>query len=126
MTDRVVLAGMAFQARHGVNDWEKVEAQRFEVDVELCFDVQPAGIEDDLTRTIDYRAVYAATRQIVESTTFNLIEALAEAIAHELLLEHARVEEVVVRVRKPEVKLDGPLAWSGVEIHRVRDRNGAG
>jgi dihydroneopterin aldolase len=125
MSDRVVLANMAFQARHGVNDWEKVEAQRFEVDVELVFDVQPAGIDDDLSKTIDYRAVYATTRQIVESTTYNLIEALAEAIAHELLLEHALVREVVVRVRKPEVKLDGPLAYSGVEIHRVRDR-GAG
>jgi dihydroneopterin aldolase len=126
MTDRIVLASMAFQARHGVNDWEKVEAQRFEVDVELILDVQPAGIDDDLERTIDYRAVYATTRQIVESTTFNLIEALAEAIAHELLLEHARVDEVVVRVRKPDVRLDGPLAWSGVEIHRVRERGGAG
>jgi dihydroneopterin aldolase len=121
MTDRVVLANMEFLARHGVNDWEKVEAQRFEVDVELLFDVQPAGIDDDLARTIDYRAVYATTRQIVESTTFNLIEALAEAIAHELLLEHERVEEVVVRVRKPDVQLDGPLAYSGVEIHRVRE-----
>jgi dihydroneopterin aldolase len=122
MTDRVVLAGMAFQARHGVDDWEKVEAQRFEVDVELVFDVQPAGIDDDLSRTVDYRAVYATTRHVVEATTFNLIEALAEAIAHELLLEQPRVEEVVVRVRKPEVRLDGPLAYSGVEIHRVRDR----
>lgn len=125
MTDRIVLAGMSFQARHGVNDWEKVEAQRFEVDVELLLDVQPAGIDDDLAKTIDYRAVYATTRQIVESTTFNLIEALAEAIAHELLLEQGRVDEVVVRVRKPEVRLDGPLAYSGVEIRRVRDRGGA-
>ncbi|HJP87840.1 MAG TPA: dihydroneopterin aldolase [Candidatus Limnocylindrales bacterium] len=125
MTDRVVLANMAFQARHGVNDWEKVEAQRFEVDVELLFDVQPAGIDDDLSKTIDYRAVYSTTRQIVESTTFNLIEALAEAIAHELLLEHALVREVVVRVRKPEVQLDGPLAYSGVEIRRTRGRGGS-
>ena len=122
MTDRVVLAGMAFQARHGVNDWEKIDAQRFEVDVELVLDVQPAALDDDLTRTVDYRAVYATTRQIVESTTFNLIEALAEAIAHELLLEQVLADEVVVRVRKPEVRLDGPLAWSGVEIRRVRER----
>jgi 7,8-dihydroneopterin aldolase/epimerase/oxygenase len=123
MTDRVVLANMAFQARHGVNDWEKVDAQRFEVDVELVFDVQPAGIADDLTRTIDYRAVYATTRRIVESMTFNLIEALAETIAHELLLDHGLVREIVVRVRKPEVRLDGPLAYPGVEIHRERDRD---
>ena len=124
MSDRIVLANMTFQARHGVNDWEKVEAQRFEVDIELQLDVQPAAIDDDLTRTIDYRTVYATTRQIVESTTFNLIEALAEAIAHELLLEHERVDEVVIRVRKPDVQLGGPLAYSGVEIHRVRHRGG--
>ena len=29
MTDRIVLAGMVFLARHGVNEWEKVEEQRF-------------------------------------------------------------------------------------------------
>ncbi|HEX2625480.1 MAG TPA: dihydroneopterin aldolase [Candidatus Limnocylindrales bacterium] len=120
MTDRVVLADMAFQARHGVNDWEKVDSQRFEVDVELAFDVRPAGIDDDLSRTVDYRAVYATTRRIVETMTFNLIEALAEAIAGALLSEHSRIEEVVVRVRKPDVRLDGPLAYSGVEIRRGR------
>jgi dihydroneopterin aldolase len=125
MTDRVALASMAFQARHGVNDWEKVEAQRFEVDVELVFDLRPAGIDDDLTKTVDYRAVYATTRRIVESTTFNLIEALAEAIAQQVLADHPLVDEVVVRVRKPDVRLDGPLAFSGVEIHRARDRGGA-
>lgn len=122
MTDRIVLAGMAFQARHGVNDWEKVQPQRFEVDVELIVDVQQAGISDDIERTVDYAAAYQEIGQIVESTTFNLIEALAEAIAQELLGEHALVQEVVVRVRKPEVQLDGPLDYAGVEIHRVRER----
>ena len=124
MSDRIVLAGMAFQARHGVNDWEKVQAQRFEVDLELILDVQPAGLDDDLTRTVDYRGVYETVRQVVESTTFNLIEALAEAIAHEVLgtLAAGRplVDEVVVRVRKPEVQLGGELAYAGVEIRRIR------
>lgn len=122
MTDRVILAGMAFTARHGVYDWEKVEAQRFEVDVELVLDVRPAALEDDLTKTVDYGAIYQVVRHVVESTTFNLIEALAEAIAHELLGDGQSVNEVVVRVRKPEVRLGGPLAYAGVEIHRVRER----
>ena len=122
MSDRIVLAGMVFQARHGVLAWEKSTAQRFEVDVELVLDVQPAGLDDDLTKTVDYRNVYRVVRQIVESTTYNLIEALAEAIAHEILAEQALVDEVVVRVRKPEVRLDGPLDYTGVEIRRVRTR----
>ncbi len=120
MTDRIVLAGMAFQARHGVDEVEKVTPQRFEVDVELRLDLQPAGLGDDLARTVDYSRVYATTRQIVESTTYNLIEALAEAIAHEVLLEEAAVDEVVVRVRKPDVQLGGPLEHAAVEIRRRR------
>lgn len=122
MSDRIVLADMAFQARHGVHDWEKAAPQRFEVDVELALDVQQAGLDDDITKTVDYSGVYQLVRQLVESTTFNLIEALAEAIATKILGGYPLVDEVVVRVRKPEVRLDGPLRYAGVEIRRVRDR----
>ena len=122
MTDRVVLSGLTFQARHGVEAREKTEPQRFEVDVELHLDLQPAGLEDDLTQTVDYALVYGTVRQIVESTTFNLIEALAEAIAHEVLADQPRVREILVRVRKPDVRLGGPLDHAGVEIRRARTR----
>jgi 7,8-dihydroneopterin aldolase/epimerase/oxygenase len=118
--DRIELAGMVFRARHGVHDREKVTAQRFEVDVELHLDLQPAGLEDDLERTLDYGRVYETVRAIVESTTFNLIEALAEAIAHEALTEFPALDEIVVRVRKPEVRLGGPLDHAGVQITRRR------
>jgi dihydroneopterin aldolase len=120
MPDRIFLDGMVFQARHGVHDREKVSAQRFEVDVELLLDLQPAGLEDDLARTLDYGRVYETVRTIVESTTFNLIEALAEAIAHELLSDFPGLEEVTVRVRKPEVQLGGPLRFAGVQVRRRR------
>ena len=121
MTDRILLAGMAFQARHGVHDWEKVQPQRFEVDVELAVDVQQAGLDDDIAWTVDYSAAYEAIRQIVESTTFNLIEALAEAIAHEILGRQPLVQDVVVRVRKPQVQLGGPLDYAAVEVRRSRE-----
>ncbi|HUQ43838.1 MAG TPA: dihydroneopterin aldolase [Candidatus Limnocylindria bacterium] len=122
MTDRIVLANMQFVARHGVNDWEKDRPQRFEVDVELGLDVQPAGLDDALAKTVDYRGVYDVTRQVVESTSFNLIEALAEAIAHEILGATPVATSIVVRVRKPEVQLGGPLDYAAVEITRVRER----
>jgi 7,8-dihydroneopterin aldolase/epimerase/oxygenase len=120
MTDRIVLAGMAFQGRHGVNDWEKVEAQRFEVDVELELDLEPAGRTDDLQRTADYRSVYELVRAAVEGRTFELIEALAATIAIETLAAQPLVQAVVVRVRKPEVRLGGPLEFAGVEVRRER------
>lgn len=120
MSDRIVLADMVFQARHGVEAWEKAEDQRFEVDVELLLDLQPAGLEDDFARTVNYAAVYGTVRQVVESTTYNLIEALAEAIAHEVLAEQPLAEEVAVRIRKPDVRLGGPLHSAGIEIRRRR------
>lgn len=120
MPDRILLDGMTFEARHGVYDHEKATAQRFEVDVELLLDLQPAGLEDDLERTLDYGRVYETVRTIVESTTFNLIEALAEAIAHELLADYPALEELEVRVRKPDIKLGGPLRSAGVQIRRRR------
>ena len=120
-SDRIVLAGMVFLARHGVNDWEKVEEQRFEVDVELELDARPAAVRDDLTQTVDYRGVYELTRQVIEETTLELIESLAEAAATKILAANGNVEAVVVRVRKPDVDLGGPIDSAGVEIRRSRE-----
>ena len=53
MTDRILLSRMRFDGRHGVSDEERATPQPFEVDVELYLDLQPAGIDDDLTKTVD-------------------------------------------------------------------------
>ena len=110
---------MVFQGRHGYYEDEQVRPQRFEVDVELLLNLQPAGVDDDLERSVDYARVYRVVRQIVESTTYRLLEALAEAIAHEVVAAFP-VAEVGVRVRKPEVDVGGPLDHAAVEIWRRR------
>ncbi len=117
---------MQFQGRHGYYDHEMLTPQAFEVDIELVLNLQPAGVDDDLEKSVDYGKVYQAVRQIVESTSYRLLEALAEAISHELLADFD-VNEVTVRLRKPQVQLGGPLDYAGVEIRRQRsngDRRG--
>lgn len=110
---------MQFEGRHGYYDWELVNPQPFEVDIELVMNLQPAGIDDDLEKTVDYGRVYEIAKQVVESTTFRLLEAIAEAISHEILAAFP-VQEVGVRVRKPQVQLGGPLDNAMVEIWRQR------
>ena len=119
MSDRIVLRNMQFTGRHGYYEHELENPQPFEVDVELVLNLQPAGVEDDLEKTIDYGRVYAIARQIVESTSFRLLEGIAEAISHEILAAF-EVTEVGVRVRKPKVQLGGPLDYAAVEIWRRR------
>lgn len=110
---------MRFNGRHGYYDHELERLQPFEVDIELVLNLQPAGVDDDLAKTIDYGRAYAIARQVVESTSFRLLEAIAEAISHELLATFD-VREVGVRVRKPAVQLGGPLDHAAVEVWRQR------
>jgi dihydroneopterin aldolase len=120
VSDRIVLHNMVFEGHHGYHEHERATVQPFEIDVELLLDLRPAGNEDDLEKTVDYGKVFTVARQIVESTTLRLLEALAEAIAREVLAGFPAVEEVSVRVRKPKVQLGGRLDYAGVEITRRR------
>ena len=85
MSDRIVLHDMVFQGRHGVTPAEQLKDQPFHLDIEMVLNLQPAAVEDDLARTVDYAAVFEVARTVVESTSFRLIEALAEAVAQEVL-----------------------------------------
>jgi dihydroneopterin aldolase len=120
--DRLSLLGMRFVARHGVHPPEKVTPQRFEVDLVLHADLAHAGTSDDLSRTVDYGALYQRVAAVVTGRSFDLIEALAEAIAAEALAfsDASLVEAVEVSVRKPDAPIGGALDTVEVSITRRR------
>ena len=118
--DRLSLLGMRFQGRHGVLPDEKVNPQPFEVDLVLHVDLAEAAATDDLATTADYANLFDLVRTIVEGRSFDLIEALAGAIASAVLAAAGpdRVSSVEVRVRKPEAPIDGD--FETVEVALVR------
>lgn len=120
--DRLSLIGMRFEARHGVLPDEKVTPQRFEVDLVLHADLEPAARTDDLDATIDYAALFDLVKAIVTGQSFDLIEALAGAIARAALVatEPTLVDLVEVRVRKPDAPIDGALETVEVTLSRRR------
>ena len=69
---------------------------------------------------MNYSEVFKHCRAIVEERSFHLLEAIAEAVAADLLAGFAPLQGVVVRVRKPGVPIDGVLEYAGVEIERSR------
>ena len=122
--DRIMLEGMIFFGHHGTLPAERELGQRFVVDIELFCDLQPAGLSDDLTETVDYSEVYRQAREVVEGEPVNLTETVAERIAASVLERHPQVEGIQVRVSKPNVRLeDTVLAGSAVEILRRHQAN---
>ena len=119
MSDRILLAEMAFFAYHGLDPEEQATGQVFLVDVTVEANLHRAGHTDEIGDSLDYRDLYARVRQAMTGERYRLLESAAEAIAHRLL-EVERVEAVTVRVRKPHVKLGGPLAYAAVEVARRR------
>jgi 7,8-dihydroneopterin aldolase/epimerase/oxygenase len=117
--DRIILHNMVFRGRHGVHAAERELGQRFEVDVELGFDLGRAMVSDALQDTVDYRRAYGIVREEAEEQQYQLIEGLAGAIVRRLMAE-LPVISVLVRVRKPQVPLSGILSYTAVEIQRRR------
>ena len=119
--DRILLEGMVFYGCHGILPAERELGQPFVVDVELRLDLRPAGLSDDLTKTVDYGEVHRLAKQIVEGDPAGLTETVAERIANATLEEHPLVEAVRVKVKKPNVRLgDTVLSGSAVQILRRR------
>lgn len=118
--DRIRLVNMSFYGYHGVHSDERRMGRKFYIDIEMTLDLRSAGASDDLTRTIDYAAVYALIREIEAGKQYSLLEALAEEIARRLL-EEFPAQEVVVRTRKSEVPVGGLMDYAEVEITRTRE-----
>ena len=104
----VSLKNSVFYAHHGVMKEEHRIGGRYEVDVEMDLNFEEAAAHDDLSKTVDYEAVYSLVREIITKNNFYLIERLAYLIATELILHNGVVEAVEVTVRKPNPPVGGP------------------
>ncbi len=106
---RLFLSGIRESGHHGARPGEKDEPQPFVVDLDLEVEVA----SDTIDATADYRGVTDAVRAIVRERSFDLIEAMASAIAEEIL-EIPHVTKVTALVHKPNaatrLDIDGVTA----------------
>lgn len=119
--DIIRLNNMIFYAHHGYYKAERELGQKFEVDVVLECDFSQAVETDSLDDAINYRTVYEKVSKIFNSYKFTLLETLAERIAASILTLFP-VYSIRIRVRKPQVSMNGFLDNVEVEIYRQRER----
>lgn len=103
----VKLVNAVFYAHHGVMQEEHRIGGRYEVDVAIDLELDPAAESDDLSKTVDYERIYRMVEGIVTRNRFYLIEKLAYLIAHEVKDTYPGAEHIEVAVRKPNPPVGG-------------------
>ena len=115
--DRIHIKDLSLRCIIGINPDERIKRQDVLINLTLYADLLPAGQSDDMDDTVNYKQIKNNIAEMVEQSSFFLVEKLAERIA-EICLEDSGVQYVRVLVEKP-----GALRFArsvGVEIFRSR------
>lgn len=104
--DAIRIQGLEVFAHIGVPDDERSSLQRLTFNMTFWPKLQARELEDEIGRTVDYAAVCAETKNLVQARSDRLIETLADALANHLL-EVFEIRKITIELRKfilPEVE----------------------
>jgi dihydroneopterin aldolase len=88
--------------RHGAYEGEKDRARAFLVDITVRTDLSAAIDRDSLDATIDIAQIAQTAREVVGGPSRTLLERVAADVATAIVARFESVEEVRVRIVKPE------------------------
>jgi dihydroneopterin aldolase len=114
----ILISGLRLLGRHGILAEEQQRAQPFEVDITIDADLAVAARTDDIAATVNYGAVISSVAEIVETRSYSLLEALASAIADDVLARPG-VDAVTVEVRKLRPPVGAQVTTVGVRLRRT-------
>ena len=115
--DTVFIEDLRIETVIGIYDWERKIRQVVALDLEMAFDNRVPAASDRIEDTLNYKAVSKRLVAFVESSSFQLVETLAERCA-EIVLNEFKVGWLRLRLAKP-----GAVRGSksvGVVIERER------
>ena len=104
--DQIHIEGLEVFAHIGVPDEERATTQRLRFNLTLWPIRQMDDLKDEIERAVNYAAVCAEVKKVVEQRDDKLIETLANTVALHLL-ESFEIRRVMVELRKyilPEVE----------------------
>ena len=117
--DSIHIRDLLLRCILGVYDWERRDRQDVLLNITLYADLRIGCQTDRIEDTVDYKAIKKKIVAMVESSSYALVERLAQRAA-DICLEHPRVQRVKVTVDKP-----GALRFArSVAIEIMRERDG--
>ena len=83
--DIVYIRELQIQTVIGIYDWERKIRQTVSLDLDMATDIRAAAATEDISKTLDYKAVSKRLISFVEEAEFLLIETMAERVAEIVL-----------------------------------------
>lgn len=116
--DKIYIKDLSLRCILGINKEERIKKQDISINVVMYTDLSRSCASDDIADTVNYKTIKLRILDLAETSSFYLIEKLAQGIA-DICLEERMVEKVDVRIDKP-----GALRFAvsaAVEITRCRE-----
>lgn len=112
---------IALHGRHGARAEEQALGQHFFLDLEIEAEVGDALSSDRVEDTLHYGQVIKAASAAFNARTYNLIEAVAAAVADDLLARFPAIRKIKVTVHKPSAPVSAIIEDLSATVRRKRD-----
>ncbi|MEZ5436707.1 MAG: dihydroneopterin aldolase [Pseudomonadales bacterium] len=98
--DIVYIRDLRIETIIGIFAWEREVLQVVSLDLEMATDIRAAAESDDIVDALDYKTISKRLIQFIGESRYQLIEALAEAVADIVRTEFG-VQWLRLRISKP-------------------------
>lgn len=109
------IEGIKLYGYHGCLDEEAKIGGNYIVDVYMCTDFSEAAKTDELTKTIDYCAIYEISKKEM-AVRSKLIEQVCNRIYNSIKSEFKSIQKLHVKVTKLLPPMNGDVEKVSVEI----------
>lgn len=103
MTAQIGIRDLPVQCVMGVEEVERRQEQRVEVDVTIRYDISRAAATDAIQHALDYSRVAALISEHLRWQKYHLLEAAAAGVIQMLENAYPFLEAIELEVRKPEI-----------------------
>ncbi|WP_018122913.1 dihydroneopterin aldolase [Wohlfahrtiimonas chitiniclastica] len=98
--DKVIIRNLKAEAIIGIYDFERVAKQPVIISLEMAWDNKKPASTEDIADALDYEKVSKSVKALIESSSFQLVETLAETIAEHVLMTY-HTQSLYLELKKP-------------------------
>jgi 7,8-dihydroneopterin aldolase/epimerase/oxygenase len=112
----ISITGMEFHAYHGCFKEEQIIGNRFIVDIQFDTDTTEAEVTDNLSKTVNYAAVYSLVKNEMVITS-KLLEHLAKRILDSITTAFPQITNAELKVSKMNPPVGGKVDCVSVTLN---------